>query len=83
MPTPQHIEDLFEDRARKGDGSFAVAYALMQLAAAQKSTAYQLERLGLGGAASPFGAIEHLAMTLDAGMGLIASALDGLGPRDD
>lgn len=61
----QHIEDLFEDRARKGDGSFAIAFALMQTAREQKSIAYQLGRLGMGDAASSMGAIELLSKTVD------------------
>lgn len=63
-----HIEDLFEDHARKGDGAFAIAYALMQIAGHQERIAQEVRRLGLGDASTPFGAIEALSQTvLDAG----------------
>lgn len=57
----QHIEDLFEDRARKGDGAFAIALALLKLAEAQERTARALNKLGLAEAATPLGAMELLA----------------------
>ena len=74
----QHIEDLFEDRARKGDGQFAIAFALMQSAREQKNLAYQLGRLGLADAATPMGAIEILSKTIDdASKAIVASIEDG------
>lgn len=76
----QHIEDLFEDRARKGDGSFAIAFALMQTAREQKNIAYQLERLGLGDAASSMGAIELLSKTIDEAGRNISASLGELNP---
>jgi len=66
--TGQQIEELFEEKASAGDGAFAIAYALIQLTAAQKSVAYQLECLGLGGAASNMGAIEFFACTIGRGL---------------
>lgn len=75
-----HIEDLFEEKARKGDGSFAIAYALMQIAEQQKSIAYQIGRLGLGDAASPHGALELLGMTVSESAQTIADALGNLAP---
>ena len=41
-----HIRDEFDDRARKGDGLFAIAFALLELADAQQSTATWLKHLG-------------------------------------
>jgi len=29
---PKHLSDEFEDQARRGDGQFAIAYALLRLA---------------------------------------------------
>jgi hypothetical protein len=59
-----HIQDLFEDRARKGDGAFAIAFALMELAQAQKATAGALDALGFNGGSSAPGTTEKLAMEL-------------------
>jgi hypothetical protein len=42
----KHIRDEFEDRARKGDGLFAIAFALLELAGAQQSTAEGSEEIG-------------------------------------
>ncbi len=65
-----HIQDEFEDRARNGDGLYAIAFALMELAEAQKSTATWLKYLGNGDAADAMGAIEafgmHIGEKLDA-----------------
>ena len=65
-----NIQDFFEDKARKGDGAYAIAYALMELANAQNSTATWIKYLGNGDAASPMGAIEafgaHLGQKMDA-----------------
>lgn len=73
----QHIEDVFEERARAGDGMFAVAYALMQVSREQKAIAYQIGRLGLGDAASNWGAIELLSKSVsDAGEHISRSLSD-------
>ena len=56
------LKDLFEEKARAGDGAFAIAWALMDLADAQEATAGALQRLGNGGASTHHGAIEGLAM---------------------
>jgi hypothetical protein len=77
-----HIQDYFEDKARTGDPSFAIAYALMELAEAQRDTAKALDRMGLnyGSSAGPPGALEKLAMetgSLVGAMDRIASALEG------
>jgi hypothetical protein len=34
-----NIHDLFEEKARAGDGRFAIAFAIMELAEAHKSVA--------------------------------------------
>ena len=67
MPkTPEkHIKDLFEDKARAGDGSFAIAYALLDLADAQAATSRALFKLGLADASTPFGALEALGMQIE------------------
>ncbi|WP_441277700.1 hypothetical protein AB7783_11725 [Tardiphaga sp. 172_B4_N1_3] len=66
-----HIEDYFEERARAGDGAFAIAYALIELKNAQMQTARALNKLGVADASTPFGAIEHLAKEVkDAGQAI-------------
>jgi hypothetical protein len=66
---PMHIDDLIEDKART-DGEFAIAYALLRLAAAQQNAATHLKYLGNGHAATSMGAIEafglHIGEKLDA-----------------
>lgn len=74
----QPIEDMFEDKARAGDGQFAIAYALMQIAREQKNVAYQIGRLGLGDAASNWGALELLSKSLSDGLDRVAGSVDGL-----
>lgn len=60
----KHIKDFCEDKARTGDGAYAVAYALLELVRAQKGTAIALDRLGLNysNPKGPPGALEELAM---------------------
>jgi hypothetical protein len=60
----QPLQDFFEERARAGDGAFAIAYALLNLTDAQIATARALNKLGVADASTPFGAMEHLAMEL-------------------
>jgi hypothetical protein len=79
---PQHIMDEFESRARAGDGQFAIAYAMMEVARAAKSAAYALERLGLGDAATPMGAIELLSKGLNDGASDIADAIRAVAEAD-
>jgi len=71
----QHIMDLFEDKARAGDGQYAIAYALMESSRVQKDIAYQLSRLGLADAATPMGAMEALGVSLEKGLDGVASAI--------
>lgn len=72
----KHIQDVFEDKARAGDGAYAVAFALLELARAQERTATQLKHLGLADAATPYGAIEALVMQIKETGETIASALE-------
>jgi hypothetical protein len=59
-----HLHDFFEEKAREGDGMFAIAYALMELAQAQRRSADALDRLGLnyGSNTEQPGAVERLAV---------------------
>jgi hypothetical protein len=61
MPS-QHIQDFFEDRARGGDGAFAIAYALLELAEASKKTTRALDALAFNDAGHEPGIFEKLAM---------------------
>lgn len=58
-----HIQDKFEELALKGDGQFAIAYALLALADAQKASAKALANIGLSDGDTP-GALEFIGMTL-------------------
>jgi hypothetical protein len=64
-----HTHDLFEQKARDGDGQFAIAYAILELAEASKNVAIWLKYLGNGDAATTMGAIEafgdHIGKKLD------------------
>lgn len=71
----QHISDFCEDKAREGDGSFAIAFALLEVAAQQKAVARSLERLGMGSDRSQ-GAVELLAKELRDGLHHISEALN-------
>jgi hypothetical protein len=72
----QHIQDFCEDKARHGDGSFAVAFALLELSRAQERTATALKNLGLADATTPFGAIEALIIQMKETGETIARALE-------
>lgn len=72
-PTAQQT---IEEKAASGDGAFAIAYALLQLADAQNKTASALDRLGLNyekSDGSP-GAVEMIGMQ----MRDIVSAIENL-----
>lgn len=64
---PYEIESEFEKRALSGDGAYAIAYAILQLADQQRRVANELNALGTGTTATPDGAL-----------GLVATALNGL-----
>lgn len=69
----KHIKDLFEDKARAGDGSYAIAYALLDLADAQAAASRALNKLGVGDASTPFGALEALGMQIEKAAEIIAA----------
>jgi transcriptional regulator with XRE-family HTH domain len=75
-PMAKHIEDLCEDRAREGDGAFAIAYALLKLARAGEKTAKALEQLGSGDATGEFGAVEGLGVKIVEAAEIIAGQRD-------
>jgi hypothetical protein len=71
------IEREIERRA-KSDGSFAIAYAILQLADAQGANAKALQKLGNGNANTDRGAVESLTeqtAKLSASLDGIASAI--------
>lgn len=83
------IREVFEEKARAGDGAFAIALAIMDLSDSQEATAKSLQRLGNGDASTSLGALEAHSMQIvaaaealgshiETAAGNIASALDGL-----
>jgi hypothetical protein len=58
------FEDFCEDKARAGDGQYAIAFALMQLARETRFLGKGVRDLGNGDAASNMGAIEGLAVMI-------------------
>jgi hypothetical protein len=78
MAEKKDIREIFEERARKGDGAFAVAYALMDLSDSQEATAKALQRLGNAGASTDFGAIEALGMQIEKAANILGEHLDGV-----
>lgn len=78
MSETKAIKDVFEERARKGDGAFAIAFALMDLSDSQEATAKALQRLGLGNASTDFGAIEALGMQIEKAANILGEHLDGV-----
>ncbi|MGQ4274967.1 hypothetical protein [Terrihabitans sp. B22-R8] len=61
-----HINDLIEDKARGGDGLYAIAYALLQLTVQQKATAKALQEIGVSESIDHPGALEKIAIELTA-----------------
>lgn len=45
MAEKKDIRELFEEKARKGDGAYAIAFALMDLSDSQEAAAKALQRL--------------------------------------
>lgn len=72
------IQELFENKARKGEGAYAIAYALMVLADAQTDSARAIQKLGLAGASTPFGAVEALGIQIEKAAEIIAAAIPSL-----
>ncbi|MEO5492955.1 MAG: hypothetical protein ABIR08_02890 [Sphingomonas sp.] len=68
------IEDVFEDKARAGDGQFAIAFALMALAREHERLANKVGQIGFDGPANNMGALEYIGVRL----GDVASALECL-----
>ena len=56
-------------------GGYAIAFALLELAAVQDRIATHLKYLGVGDAATTMGAIEYLATAVEK----VARAIDGVG----
>jgi hypothetical protein len=75
----QQTHDFFKERARAGDGAFAVAYAILNLTDAQIATARALNKLGVADASTPFGAMENLAMELKRASETVSGALSEAG----
>jgi hypothetical protein len=70
---PDDLRELFEKKARSGDGAFAVAYALLELADAQDKAAIATFDLGTRNAGTQMGAIELLALEVK---GLAAAIIE-------
>lgn len=75
------IRAVIEEKAREGDGLFAIAYALFDLSDSQEATAKAIQRLGNGNAATHYGAIENLAMQVSAAAETMGNFIDGAGAR--
>ena len=75
----KNLRDLFEEKARKGDGAYAIAYALMDLSDSQEATAKALNRLGLGNASTNMGAIEALGMQVEKAAQIIGENIESAG----
>lgn len=69
----REIQRAIEDQALDEPG-WAVAYALLKLAAAQDRTAEQIKKLGLADASTPFGAVEAFIVAFEKQMGELAEA---------
>jgi hypothetical protein len=76
--TPKRISDFCEEKARKGEGLFAVAYALLEIADLQKSIAVHVKYLGNGDAATTMGAIEAFGMHLGEKLDSLTGAIQDL-----
>lgn len=63
---PQHIKDFCEDKAREGDGQYAVAFAILELADHHARVARSLDAMGMNNmvAGGPPGALEMIAMQM-------------------
>jgi hypothetical protein len=70
------IKDVFEAKARNGDGAFAIAYALIDLADAQEATARALQKLGLADASTHLGALEALGMQIEKAATILGDQLE-------
>jgi hypothetical protein len=76
-----NIRDIIEKKARAGDGTFAIAYALLDLSDSQEATAKALQRLGNGSASTDFGAIEALGMQIEKAAQMLGEQLESAASR--
>lgn len=82
MANKEHLHDLIERKA-SSDSGFAIAYAVLQLAAAQDHCARNLKRLGNGDATTQMGAIEAFGLRIGEKLDAVASALEQRNADDD
>ena len=66
------IRTLIAQGAEAGESGFAVAFALLEIAAAQRETAAAIQRLGNGDASTHSGALEDLGMQIEKAARIIA-----------
>ena len=78
MMADKPIRQLFEERARNGDGAYAIAWALLDLSDSQEATAKALQNLGNGNASTHFGAIEGLAMKVEQAAEILGAQVSGI-----
>jgi hypothetical protein len=71
MKNNDELDEAFEKRALAGDGTFAIALAILRLVYTQHSHARAIQRLGNGDASTGVGAIEGLGMQI----GKVAQAI--------
>jgi hypothetical protein len=63
--TNDELDDAFDKRAKNGDGSFAIALAILRLADAQMVQARAIQRLGNADASTHLGALEALGIQVE------------------
>jgi hypothetical protein len=74
MKNERRIDDVIEEKART-DSGYAIAYALLKVAEAQKTVATHIKYLGVGDAATTMGAIEFLSVHIGEKIDNLASAI--------
>lgn len=74
MKSTTHIDDIIEEKART-DSGYAIAYALLRIAEAQKNVATHIKYLGNGNAMGPMGAIEAFGLHIGEKIDNLASAI--------
>lgn len=57
-------QDVFEERAKIGDGAYAIAFAILQLSDATNRVAEKIGRLGFDGPGGDQGALEYAGSQL-------------------
>lgn len=78
----KHISHFIEEEARK-DPQYAIAHALMELAAAQQATARAIQLLGNGDALTSHGAMEAFSIHIGEKIDGLAEAIKTLAPREE